>query len=214
MCTRRASPRRTCRGSGSPPDNYTGVLKELDNQFGRVFEHIRSDPKLRDNTIILIASDNGPEKGMGLCGDLRGSKGQLYEGGIRLPLIVWSSRIPKSAVGSTNGTTVVTAMDVAPSICSILGIKSNAKYDGLDMSDAMLGKSTSERTKPVMWVRPPDRPGPNGNLPDLAIRDGKWKSARGARRLARGTLRHRCRPEREDNLAEKEPAREKAQRAR
>jgi len=30
-------------------------------------------------------------------------------------------------------------------------------------------------TKPVMWVRPPDRPGPKGQLPDLAIRDGKWK---------------------------------------
>jgi uncharacterized sulfatase len=193
------------RGSGSPPDNYTGVLKELDNQFGRVFEHIRSDPKLHDNTIIIIASDNGPEKGMGTAGDLRGSKGQLYEGGIRLPLIVWSSKIEKSAVGSTNGTTVVTAMDVAPSICSILGIKSNAKYDGMDMSDALLGKSVPQRTKPVMWVRPPDRPGPKDELPDLAIRDGKWKllvKRDGSRAELFDVVAD---PNETNNLAEKEP---------
>jgi uncharacterized sulfatase len=194
------------RGDGKPASNYTGVLKELDNQFGRVFEHIRSDPKLRDNTIILIASDNGPERGMGVSGDLRGSKGLLYEGGIRLPLIVWSSRIAKSAVGSTNSTTVVTAMDVAPSIVSILGIQSNAKYDGIDMSEAMLGKSTADRTKPVMWVRPPDRPGPNGSLPDLAIRDGKWKllvKRDGSRAELFDIVAD---PNESNNLADREPA--------
>ncbi|HTL29039.1 MAG TPA: sulfatase-like hydrolase/transferase, partial [Tepidisphaeraceae bacterium] len=165
------------RGDKSPAANYVGVLKELDNQFGRVFDHIKNDGKLRDNTIIVIASDNGPEKGMGLCGDLRGSKGQLYEGGIRLPLIVWSSRIEKSAVGSTNGKTVVSAVDLAPSLLAISDINKPAdvKYDGSDMSAVLLGKSKAPRETPVMWVRPPDRPGPNGQLPDLAIRDGKWK---------------------------------------
>ncbi len=163
------------RGDGTPAANYVGVLKELDNQFGRVFDYIQSNPKLRDNTIIVIASDNGPEKGLGVSGDLRGSKGQLYEGGIRLPLIVWSSRISKSAAGTTNSKTIITAMDFAPSILAMIGIHSDVKYDGVDMSDAMLGKSMPERTKPVMWVRPPDRPGPKGQLPDLAIRDGKWK---------------------------------------
>jgi uncharacterized sulfatase len=142
---------------------------------------------------------------MGTAGDLRGSKGQLYEGGIRLPLIVWSSKIEKSAVGSTNGTTVVTAMDVAPSICSILGIKSNAKYDGIDMSDALLGKSVPQRTKPVMWVRPPDRPGPKDELPDLAIRDGKWKllvKRDGSRAELFDVVAD---PNETNNLAEKEP---------
>ena len=49
------------------------------------------------------------------------------------------------------------------------------KFDGLDMSQAMTGKAASPRTQPICWVRPPDRPGPRGRLPDLAIRDGKWK---------------------------------------
>src|SRR5687767_10768783 len=37
------------------------------------------------------------------------------------------------------------------------------------------GRSSAERPRPVMWARPPDRPGPKGELPDLAIRDGRWK---------------------------------------
>jgi uncharacterized sulfatase len=38
-----------------------------------------------------------------------------------------------------------------------------------------MGKNSDQRSKPVMWVRPPDRPGPNNGLPDLAIRDDNWK---------------------------------------
>jgi hypothetical protein len=43
------------------------------------------------------------------------------------------------------------------------------------MSDAFAGKSVAPRGTPVMWVRPPDRPGPKRSWPDLAIRDGNWK---------------------------------------
>jgi uncharacterized sulfatase len=43
------------------------------------------------------------------------------------------------------------------------------------MSDAFSGKAQPKRSKPMMWVRPPDRPGPKNNFPDLAIRDGDWK---------------------------------------
>ena len=81
------------RGDDTPPANYVGVLNELDHQFGRIFDFIRNDPELRDNTIILIASDNGPEKGLGYSDDLRGTKGELYEGGIRLPLICWALKL-------------------------------------------------------------------------------------------------------------------------
>jgi uncharacterized sulfatase len=164
------------RGGGSPGAQYVGVLTELDRQLGRAFEHIRADEKLRNHTIILVCSDNGQEPGLGSSGGLRGSKGQLYEGGIRSPLIVWSpTRV--TTKGATNEKTVLAAMDFAPSLLAISGIAppADAKFDGRDMSDAFLGRSQPDRDQPVMWVRPPDRPGPKNNLPDLAIRDGKWK---------------------------------------
>jgi len=165
------------RGNGSPRDNYKGVLKELDRQLGRVFDFIRSEPELRRNTIILLASDNGPESGLGSAGELRGGKGMLYEGGIRSPLIVWSSRIPASAAGSRNNRTVLAGMDLPPSVLALAGVPvpEEARFDGLDMSRALIGQGMPGRERPVMWVRPPDRPGPNHDWPDLAIREGDWK---------------------------------------
>jgi uncharacterized sulfatase len=167
------------RGGNTPPENYVGVLNELDHQFGRIYDYIRNDPELRDNTVILIASDNGPEKGLGYSDDLRGSKGQLWEGGIRLPLIVWGPRfVAASAVGTTNTKTVVTGVDFAPSLLTLTGVSKPAdvKFDGLDMSKVMEGRESPERGQPMFWVRPPDRPGPPKNpMPDLAVRDGNWK---------------------------------------
>lgn len=166
------------RGDGTPAAQYIGVMEEMDRQFGRVFDFIRGDEKLRDNTIILVSSDNGPEAGLGSAGELRGSKGQLYEGGIRNPLIVWwPGGMSKNAIGGTNDTTVLCGIDFSPSLLALAGAKppGDVKLDGTDMSDALAGRSQPKRATPVMWVRPPDRPGPKGGLPDLAIRDGDWK---------------------------------------
>jgi arylsulfatase A-like enzyme len=67
-------------------------------------------------------------------------------------------------------------MDVAPSMLAITGTSAEqTTFDGLDMHKVLLGQSDAARDVPVMWVRPPDRPGPKNAWPDLAIRDGKWK---------------------------------------
>jgi arylsulfatase A-like enzyme len=166
------------RGDGSPAANYCGVLRESDKQFGRAFDFIRADPNLKDNTIILVCSDNGHEVGFGSGGELRGSKGQLYEGGIRSPLIVWfPAEMPKASIGAANDSTVITGMDVPPSLLALAGATTpqNVTFDGEDLHNALAGQSAAARRHPIMWVRPPDRPGPKGQLPDLAMRDGQWK---------------------------------------
>ncbi len=165
------------RGDGSPRAHYQGVLQELDKQLGRVFDYIRAQPELSRSTIIVLASDNGPELGLGSAGDLRGGKGALYEGGIRSPLIVWSSRIPHPAAGTKNEHTVLAGMDLPPSLLAMAKVSAPAgtRFDGLDMSAALEGRSAPTRDQPVMWVRPPDRPGPRNSWPDLAIREGDWK---------------------------------------
>ncbi len=76
-------PPKARRGDESKRELYLGVLKALDDQLTPIFDRIRNDSKLRDNTLIIVCSDNGPEDGAGSAGPFRGLKGMLYEGGIR-----------------------------------------------------------------------------------------------------------------------------------
>jgi uncharacterized sulfatase len=158
---------------------YTQVLESLDEQLAPLLERIARDPQLRDNTLIVLASDNGPEPGAGSAGLLRGSKGQLWEGGVRSPLIVWGPGLVKPEVaGSINRTTVISSIDVMVSLSVLGDAQPPADYvpDGENLLAAMLGISSANRSKPLFWRRPPDRPGTSENpLPDLAVRDGDWK---------------------------------------
>jgi uncharacterized sulfatase len=157
---------------------YLAVAEDMDRQFGVLFDKIRNDETLRKNTVIVVTSDNGPEPGAGSAEPYRGTKGQLFEGGIREPLIVWAPGLMKeAAIGKTNNAWL-TSVDVARSLLSIAGVKVAAekKLDGEDLSQTLLGSEEQSRKSPAIWVRPPDRPGPpKSPLPDLAIRDGKWK---------------------------------------
>lgn len=160
---------------------YLAVLQEMDRQLGRLFDHIRDTPALRDNTLVLICSDNGHEPGMGSAGPLRGSKATLYEGGTRSPLVVWGpGRIEKTAVGTLNERSVFAAFDLVPSLLAIAGVESGGvAFDGESIAPALLGKAPVSRMAPLFWRRPPDRkrfPANNpAELPDLSMREGDWK---------------------------------------
>lgn len=157
---------------------YLSVLQEMDRQLGKLFDRIRSDPSLRDNTLILVCSDNGPEKGSGSAGPLRGYKTMLYEGGIRSPLIAWGPGLVQGA-HVTNRESVFAAVDLVPTLIEI-GRATPAKgvaYDGEPLADTLLGRSKDSRKAPIFFRRPPDRDRYYGveNLPDLAVRDQQWK---------------------------------------
>lgn len=158
---------------------YYAVLDAMDQQLGLLFDRVRNDKRLKNKTLILIASDNGPEEGAGLAEPLRGAKTWLYEGGVRSPLIVWGpGLVATDAVDTTNTKSVLCALDVNRSLYTLTGteLPSGITLDGEDLSETLLGKSEAGRNAPIFWRRPPDRPGtkqePN---PDLAVRDGKWK---------------------------------------
>lgn len=160
---------------------YHAVLEAMDRQFGKLFDHLRSDAALRENTLLLICSDNGPEPGAGSAGPFRGTKTTLYEGGTRSPLIVWGPGLHgKAAAGSVNAESVFAAFDIAPSLLSISKIETTGTdFDGEDISPALLGQKYVSRAKPIFWRRPPDRKTASAKLterlPDLAMRDGSWK---------------------------------------
>ena len=164
---------------GSKRQLYYAVLDAMDEQLGKLFDRIKHDPKLRDDTLILVMSDNGHEEGAGASDPLRGAKTWLYEGGIRSPLIVWGPGfVERDSVGKTNDTSVLCALDVNRSLYSLAGIapESDELLDGEDLLPTLLGSSTSGRAAPIFWRRPPDRPGSaDEDNPDLAVRDGKWK---------------------------------------
>ena len=96
MCIPLFSLPKCCGGDSSKKQLYLGVVQATDDQLKPLFDFVRDDPKLRDNTLIIIASDNGPEPGAGSAGDFRGQKGNLYEGGVREPFIVWGARVAGS----------------------------------------------------------------------------------------------------------------------
>ena len=158
---------------------YLAVLAEMDRQFGKLFDFINSDEQLRNNTLILICSDNGPEQGGGQAGELKGYKTHLFEGGIRSSLIVWGPGILSKEAQGKRSQAVFSAMDLTPSLLSLTGTKapSDVEYDGEDVLPTLLGKSEKSRQAPLCFSRPPDRKNFYGfeNLPDLAIRAGEWK---------------------------------------
>lgn len=164
---------------GSKRELYYAVLDAMDQQLGQLFSKIREDEHLRNNTLIIVASDNGHEDGAGQSTPLRGSKTWLYEGGIRSPLIVWGpGLINQNAAGTTNNESILCAMDINASLYPITQVAppADTELDGESLPETLLGKSLASRSKPIFWRRPPDRPGDrHEDNPDLAVRDGQWK---------------------------------------
>jgi uncharacterized sulfatase len=159
---------------------YLAVLEEMDRQLGRLCERVRGDATLRDNTVIVICSDNGPEPGAGSAGPFRGKKSQLFEGGLRSSLVVWAPGLmEKSRLGTLDATSVFAAMDLSPTLARLAGAKAPAGLDGADLSGTLLGHTPASHPGPIFWRRPPERkvwlPALAVPQPDLAVRDGDWK---------------------------------------
>lgn len=166
---------------------FYAVLVEMDRQVGRLVQFI-DDAGLAKETLIVLTSDNGPtawpryyregHDPPGSTGGFRGRKWSLYEGGIRMPLIVrWPGKVPADAV---NDKSVVAAVDFFPTFCQLAGVKPpQADFAGEDMSAAFLGKP-QQRTKPLFWEYGRDsrylRPGKKSDRsPNCALRAGDWK---------------------------------------
>jgi len=167
-------------GDGSKRRLYLSVLEEMDRQFGRLFDHVRNTPALRDNTLILVCSDNGPDVGAGSAGPFRGTKATLYEGGTRSPLVVWGpGLIAPDKAGTHNETSVFAAIDLVPSLLAIASVAPppDVTFDGENLAPVLRGESTASRAAPLFWRRPPDRKFAYGAgpLPDLSVREGDWK---------------------------------------
>jgi len=163
--------------------NFVPVLAEFDKQIGRLLDGLE-ELGIADNTIIIFTSDNGPNpryKNV-RTGGMRGQKGTLYEGGIRLPFLIrWPAKIKP---GQINNETVLTSIDLHPTVCALAGITpydAGYELDGLDMSRSMLKKGQKRKT-PMFWEFGHHFVGkdlPNNPFhtrsPNICVREGDWK---------------------------------------
>lgn len=162
---------------------YYGTVTEMDAQIGRLMQALKQRG-LESNTLIVFTSDNGPEdyrifnashSAAGSPGPFRGRKRSIYEGGIRVPFIVfWPGKAP---AGKVNNQSVIASVDMLPTICRIAGtqLPDYLILDGEDMSGAFVGR-LQKRTKPLFWEwRYRVFGEPYLRSPMLAIRQGDFK---------------------------------------
>ncbi|HTE27700.1 sulfatase family protein [Flavitalea sp.] len=163
---------------GDLEKNFLRVLNEYDVQIGRLLDSLKT-MGFDKNTLVVFTSDNGPapnfrhERSAGM----RGTKLSLFEGGIRMPFIVWGRNIPKGTIDSSS---VITALDLLPSFASLGGVRRDVSSDGEDLSMVLLGKQT-KRKKEIFWEYGRNEVGfdypkqPGDRSPQLAVRSGPWK---------------------------------------
>src|SRR5262249_10304805 len=145
-----------------------------DEAVGRVLTKL-DDLKLADHTIVICTSDNGglaTLEGMPTAptcnAPLREGKGYLYEGGIRVPLIV---KWPNETTPGSTKTVPVSSIDFFPTLCEACGIKPDVKVDGISLVPALKG-SKIERNA-LYWHYP--HYANQGSKPGGAIRSGNFK---------------------------------------
>jgi len=153
---------------------YAALMHEMDESVGLLLKSL-DDLNLREKTIVVFTSDNGGLHVPELKDDppthntpYRAGKGFLYEGGIRVPLIV---RWPGTIAAGTECPTPVISTDWTPTFVEVAGIKTDSAFDGVPLGNLFRGQATKSR--PLFWHVPHYTN--QGSRPAGAIRDGIWK---------------------------------------
>ena len=122
-------------------------ITAMDRSIGKLRGYLKKSG-LRNNTLLWYCGDNGtPSSGL-IASPFRGQKGQIYEGGIRVPgIIEWPAGIRKARVTRVNAVT----SDILPTLCALTGQPvGNRPLDGINLQPLIAGKMT-RRPKPIMF---------------------------------------------------------------
>ena len=144
---------------------YSGTIDNTDRAISRVVEKLKT-MGVREDTLIVYASDNGSYRD-DRTGDLRGSKGSNWDGGIRVPgIFSWPAVIKKNRVEKHPAGLV----DVLPTLCGLLNLEvpTDRAIDGSDLSPLLKGEPDKfKRHQPMFWHLQKSRP-------IVAMRDGDF----------------------------------------
>jgi len=161
----------------APRAAFAAMVTRLDRDVGRILD-LLAELGLDEKTLVLFTSDNGGylldrENFFLANGPLRGAKGRLYEGGIRVPMIVrWPGKVPADRTDDF----VWTFWDVLPTLAELAGVKPAAELDGISVAPRLLGRDQKEARRFLYWDRVG---GQRGGPPRAqAARLGNWKAVR------------------------------------
>ncbi|NQZ57814.1 MAG: sulfatase-like hydrolase/transferase, partial [Lentisphaeraceae bacterium] len=153
-----------------PNNRYGAFVAQVDDCIARIHQAV-SDKKMADNTIFIVTSDNGPvwyEKDFERTGHqaasmFRGMKGDVWEGGHRMPFIIsWPGKIKAASTTSA----LCSFMDIMPTLADLIGDKKRAGTfkDGISFAPALQGLKSKRDTLIMLGIRSA-----------LAIRKNEWK---------------------------------------
>lgn len=153
---------------------YAGVIETLDDTVGRLMARLES-LKLSDRTIIIFTSDNGglhvpegPHPKVTHNTPYRAGKGFVYEGGLRIPLIVrWPGQVPAGKVIDHP----VINTDWIPTLLGLAGQPIPDGLDGRNLADLLTGRGPAPQRR-FFWHFPHYTN--QGSRPGGAVRDGQW----------------------------------------
>ena len=183
---------------------YAALVTHMDYNIGRLLGTLDA-LGLRENTLIIFASDNGaavmaPLKELNCGAGLKGRKGQLYEGGIRVPLIVnQPGRVPARQIEN-----LVYFPDFMPTLARIAAGDDVSRtshllprdIDGMDISPLFYGEDIDTDSRPLYWEFPGKQ---------RAIRSGEWKAVTVKKGAPLELYRIKDDPYEQHNLAEDYP---------
>jgi arylsulfatase A len=163
----------TCSDWSEAQQAFAASISYLDNDIGKIISKLKQ-LGIEKNTLVIFSSDNGPHKEGGndpgvskSAGLLRGIKRDLYEGGIRVPMIAyWPGKI----AGGTKSDHISAFWDFLPTVCDILKVDKLGNADGISFLPELLGQKQQPHDY-LYWEFHEQ----NGKQ---AVRFGKWKAVR------------------------------------
>ncbi len=158
----------------APEKGMAAMVERLDADVGRILDKL-DELRITKNTIVFFTSDNGPHREgghdpefFGSRGSLRGIKRDLYEGGIRVPMIVrWPGQIEPGQVSDQ----VWAFWDVLPTVAELAGASAPEGIDGISVAPAILGREQQRQHEYLYWEFF------EGGFKQ-AVRMGDWKGVR------------------------------------
>ena len=153
--------RKYSAGAYNRKVEFAALVTQMDDAIGEMMERLR-DLGLDDNTLLVFLSDNGGDAA-GSNGPLRGNKAQMWEGGLRVPMMArWPGRIPAGTVNRQFATT----LEFFPTFLAAAGAKPapGVKLDGFNLLPTLEGRAPCPR-KECFWQQQHGK----------AARVGPWK---------------------------------------
>jgi arylsulfatase A-like enzyme len=171
----KATPEHAARHAGAFEPVYAAVIETLDTVVGRLLAKLDA-LQLAENTLVIFTSDNGglhvpegPHARITHNSPFRAGKGYLYEGGLRIPLLVrWPGRVPAGRVVADP----VINTDWIPTLIELAGLAAAPGLDGVSLAPLLNGRGPAPR-RPFFWHFP--HYNNQGGRPGGAVRDGDWK---------------------------------------